>query len=115
MSIRQWRILGLASTLAAAGLLSACGGDEAAFVKACMSQGSGAQMMGGGNQEEFCKCSAHTAKANMSGKAFHALVLQSQGKQQEANDILSKLDSGEQAQMVAGSLKILGECAKLGN
>lgn len=114
MTIRPSSILGCLSIVAAVALLSACGGDEGAFVKACMSEGSGARMMGGGNQEEFCKCSAHTAKSNMSGKAFHALVLQSQGKQQEANDIMTKLDQGEQGQMIAGSLRILQDCAKFG-
>ena len=98
-------------------LLAGCGGGgEGEFVKACMSEsgGMGGEMFQremGMKKEDFCKCGARTAKSTLSGKAFHAMVLDMQGKKQEAYEITSKMDSAEQHALFMGMGKVFQDCA----
>ena len=117
--IRQaMRILGHASLVIIAALQAGCGGGDAgAFVQACMNEsGSPAGAMFeqnmGVSKDAFCKCGAKTAKASLSGKAFHAMVLDMQGKKQEAYEITSKMDPAEQQQVIMGMMTVFQNCAK---
>jgi hypothetical protein len=103
-----------------AALMAGCGGGDAgAFVKACMNESGGMngevfQRETGVKKEEFCKCAAKTAKSSMSGKAFHAMVLDMQGKKQEAYEITSKMDPDEQQKLMMGMVTVFQSCATAG-
>jgi hypothetical protein len=108
-----------AASLAIATVLAGCGGGgEAEFVKACMAEsgspsGDMFQQQMGVSKEAFCKCGAKTAKSSMSGKAFHAMVLDMQGKKQEAYEITSKLSESEQQEVMMAMGKVFQSCAKM--
>jgi len=101
-----------------AALSAGCGGGDAgAFVTACMNESgspSGAmfEQNMGVSKESFCKCGAKSAKSSLSAKAFHAMVLDMQGKKQEAYEITSKMDVAEQQQVVMGMVSVFRDCAK---
>jgi hypothetical protein len=117
---KSMRALQLAPAALVAALLAGCGGGTGEFVEACMKESGG---MGGETferemgmkKEEFCKCGAKTAKSSLSGKAFHAMVLDMQGKKQEALEITSKMDPQEQQQLYMGMASVFQQCAKVGN
>ena len=117
---KSMRALHLAPAALVAALLTGCGGGTGEFVEACMKESGG---MGGPmfeqemgvKKEEFCKCGAKTAKSSLSGKAFHAMVLDMQGKKQEAYEITSKMDTQEQQQLFMGMANVFQSCAKAGN
>jgi len=117
---KSMRALHLAPAALVAALLAGCGGGTGEFVEACMKESGG---MGGAmfeqemgvKKEEFCKCGAKTAKSSLSGKAFHAMVLDMQGKKQEAFEITSKMDTQEQQQLFMGMANVFQSCAKVGN
>jgi len=104
-----------------AALAAGCGGgDQAAFVKACMNEGGSPagevfQREMGVSKEDFCKCGAKTAKSELSAKAFHAMVLDMQGKRQEAAEITSKMDTGEQQKLMMGMATVFQQCANAGH
>jgi hypothetical protein len=103
-----------------AALAGACGGGEAEFVKACMNEGGSMsgdafQREMGVNKEDFCKCGAKTAKSSLSGKAFHAMVLEMQGKRQEAYEITSKMDTDEQQKLMMGMATVFQQCGNVGH
>jgi hypothetical protein len=104
-----------------AALAAACGGGgEAEFVKACMNESGSPssdmfQQQMGVSKEAFCKCGAKTARSSLSGKAFHAMVLDMQGKKQEAFEITSKMGADEQQKLMMGMAQVFQNCANVGH
>lgn len=100
-----------------AALFSACGGgpsgggsSEAEFVAACIKEGEGgaSQMLDkelGVTRDAFCKCGAPIAKSALSSDGYRAMILDMQGKREEASSITSKMSESEQQ----ASLEVLGK------
>lgn len=101
--------------------LAACEmmGGEGEFVQACLSEGKGdadkrMSDEAGVKRKAFCKCAAGEAKANLSPDGFRAMVLDMQGKSQEAREISSKMNPDERMAFLSATLKIFGSCATAG-
>ena len=108
--------LGILSRLAMAAvvgtLLSSCssGPSESEFVAACTKEGQGAasQLLDnelGVTRDTFCKCGASVAKSSLSSNGYRAMILDMQGKREEAASITSKMRASEQE----ASVKVLGD------
>jgi hypothetical protein len=102
-----------------AALLSGCdmlGLGDGEFVQACLDEGKRGvnkrfsdEM--GIDRETFCKCAAGEARANLSQDGYRAMILDMQGKGQEARDVSSKMNSSERMAFLEATLKIFGKCA----
>ena len=99
-------------------LFAACSGgpSDSEFVAACQNEGQGlaSQMLdreSGVTRDAFCECGAGVARSSLSSDGYRAMILDMQGKKQEAQDITSKMSDSEQeaAMMVVG--KMLEQCA----
>ena len=105
--------------VAAAVLLSACGSgpSDSDFVAACIQEGErGANKgmrreMGVKNAEEFCKCGAAGARASLSSDLRHAMILNMQGKKQEATAMTSKMSDTEKMSAMQSTMAIFGKCS----
>ena len=100
-----------------AALLAACdsGPSESDFVAACLKEGErGANKMMrkemGVKGDAFCKCAAKEAKASLSADARRAMILDMQGKKQEASAISSKMSDADQMAFMQGATNIFGKC-----
>ena len=119
MKIKATVLLRLAPVVMLATLLSACdlmGPSEGEFVQACLEEGrQGANKRlsdeMGVNRESMCKCAASEAKSSVSPEGYRALILNMQGKKQEASEITSKMNPDEQMATLGAMLKIFGKCA----
>ena len=100
-----------------AALLAACesGPSEAEFVAACLKEGEigvnkalrkEARVKG----DAFCKCAAKEARTNLSADAQRAMILDMQGKKQEAGAISSKMSDADQMAFMKGATTIFGKC-----
>lgn len=113
------RVGGLVTALIAAALLAGCdsGPSDSEWVAACLKEGErGANKMmrkemGVKSGEEFCKCGAAAAKASLSSDARRALILNMQGKTQEAQAITSKMSDADQDTAMKGAMTIFGKCS----
>jgi hypothetical protein len=56
------------------------------------------------SREEFCKCGAPIAKSSLSSDGYRAMILEMQGKGEEARTITAKMSESEQR----ASLEVLG-------
>ena len=110
----------LVLTVACAGaLFVACGGSgpsETEFVQACLQEGQGAatKMLDkelGVTREAFCTCGASVAKSSLSAEGYRAMVLEMQGKSEEARSITSKMNETEQLAAVTVAGAMLEKCA----
>ena len=99
-------------------LCAACNGgpNDSEFVAACMNEGQGpaSQMLDkemGVTRDAFCKCGAGVAKSSLSSDGYRAMILDMQGKKEEAGSITSKMSESEQqaAMMVLGEM--MEKCA----
>lgn len=114
-------MLCLVPVVIAAVLLSACdsGPSDSDFVTACLKEGErGANKgmrreMGIKNGEEFCKCGATAARASLSSDLRHAMVLDMQGKKQEASAITSKMSDTDKMAAIESTMSIFGKCAEM--
>lgn len=99
-------------------LLVACDGgpSEAEFVAACLKEGE----MGankalrremGVKGDAFCKCGAAEARSSLSADAQRAMILDMQGKSQEARAISSKMSDADQMAFMKGGMAVFGKCA----
>jgi hypothetical protein len=102
-------------------LLAACGRgpSEAEFVAACLKEGEmGANKMlrreMGFNSEAGCQCAAKEAASSMSADARHSMVLNMQGKKQEAKAIVAKMSEAEQMASMSGGFELFKKCAGRG-
>src|SRR5688500_14412087 len=108
---------GLRAVLVAGALLTACGGGPGGteFVEACLREGQSAasQMLDkelGVSREAFCKCGEPIARSSLSTDGYRAMVLEMQGKGEEARAITSTMNESEQT--AAGEVigKTLEQC-----
>ena len=110
----------LVMTVVVAGaLFMACGGggpSDTEFVEACLKEGqSGASKLLdnelGVTREAFCKCGATVARSALSAEGYRAMVLEMQGKGEEARSITSKMSETEQLASVNAAGEMLEKCA----
>ena len=110
----------LAMVAVVGALFAACSGgpSDSEFVAACKNegQGLGSQMLDaemGVTRDAFCECGAGVARSSLSSDGYRAMILDMQGKKQEAQDITSRMSDSEQeaAMMVVGEM--LQKCAGL--
>ena len=112
------RAVCIAGCIATVTLLAACSRSpsEAEFVAACMKEGEkGANKMLRGEMgvksDAFCKCAATEARSSLSADAQRAMVLDMQGKSQEANAMSSKMSDADQMAFMKGGIAVFGKCA----
>jgi hypothetical protein len=65
----------------------------------------------GVNRDTFCKCAAKEARSTLSADAQRAMILDMEGKKQEARAISSKMSESEQMAFMKGGLEVFGKCA----
>jgi hypothetical protein len=71
-------------------------------------QGLASQMLDaelGVTRDAFCKCGAGVARSSLSSDGYRAMILDMQGKREEARVITSKMSESEQQ----AGLMVLGE------
>ena len=102
----------LAMAVVVGALFTACdrGPSDSEFVAACMNEGQGgaSQMLDnemGVTRDAFCKCGAGVARSSLSSDGYRAMILDMQGKREEASNITSKMSESEQQ----ASMMVLGE------
>src|SRR5262245_58200155 len=105
------------TVLVAGALFVACGGgpSDTEFVEACVKEGQSAASQQldkelGVTREAFCKCGADVAKSALSADGYRAMVLEMQGKREEAAAITSKMSEGEQEAAVKVAGDMLEKC-----
>ena len=103
----------------AGALFMACGGgpSEAEFVEACMLEGqsTASQMLDkelGVTRQAFCACGANVAKSSLSADGYRAMVLEMQGKREEATAITSKMSERDQEAAVTTAGVMLEKCGQ---
>lgn len=99
-------------------LIGACSGapGESDFVTACIEEGQRGVNQAfdrelGIDRETFCKCAAKEARATLSADAQRAMILDMQGKKQEAGAISSKMSEAEQMAFMKGAAEVFEKCA----
>lgn len=114
---RPTQMSGLASFVVAGALLTACGGgpSDGEFVKACLQEGqnTASRMLDkelGVTREAFCSCGEPIARASLSTDGYRAMVLDMQGKGEEARAITSKMNESEQIASVEVIGKMMEQC-----
>lgn len=101
-----------------AALLAACdsGPSEAEFLAACLKEGERSvankalRKEMGVKGDAFCKCAAKEARTTLSADAQRAMILDMQGKKQEASAISSKMSDADQMAFMKGATTIFGKC-----
>ena len=100
-------------------LLTGCGGAggpaDTEFVEACLKEGQSAasQLLDkelGVTRDEFCKCGATLARSSLSADGYRAMVLEMQGKGEEATSITSKMSESEQIASVQVAAEMVEKC-----
>jgi hypothetical protein len=99
-------------------LMAACdsGPSEAEFVAACMKEGEKGANKAlrremGVKSDAFCKCAATEARSSLSADAQRAMILDMQGKSQEARVISAKMSEADQMAFMKGGMAVFGKCA----
>jgi geranylgeranyl pyrophosphate synthase len=107
----------LATAVVVGALVTACSGgpSESEFVAACMTEGQGvaSQMLDdelGITREAFCTCGAPVAKSSLSSDGYRAMILDMQGKREEASRLTSQMSESEQQAAVEVIGKMLETC-----
>lgn len=107
------------AVVVAGAVLVGCGGggpSDTEFVDACLKEGQGgaSQLLDkelGVTREAFCKCGATVARSALSADGYRAMVLEMQGKGDEARAITSKMSETEQLASVNAAGEMLEKCA----
>ncbi|MEO8185749.1 MAG: hypothetical protein ABI580_00095 [Burkholderiaceae bacterium] len=115
----RMRMLCLVPVAITAVLLAACdsGPSDSDFVTACLKEGErGANKgmrreMGVKNGEDFCKCGATAARVSLSSDLRRAMILNMQGKMQEASAMTSKMSDADKMAAMESTMSIFGKCA----
>ena len=118
MITRPEHISCVGAVIVACALLTACGGGGAGsteFVEACLKEGSSAasQMLDrelGVDRKAFCECGEPIAKSALSTEGYRAMVLDMQGKGEEARAITSKMNEAEQMASLEVLAKMMDQC-----
>jgi len=113
------RSLGTMFTLGiTAYMLLACssGPSESEFAAACMQEGQrGANKalsreMGIVSREKFCACTASETKPLVSADGYRWMMLDMQGKRQEAAALEAKMNENDRMEMAKAAMTVLGKC-----
>jgi len=98
-------------------LIAACDGgpSESEFVAACMKEGEKGANKAlrremGVKSDAFCKCAATEARSSLSADAQRAMMLDMQGKGQEARAISSKMSDADQMAFMKGGMAVFEKC-----
>jgi hypothetical protein len=99
-------------------LLAACdsGPSEGEFVAACLAEGErnvankALRKEMGVKGDQFCKCVGKEARTTLSADAQRAMILDMQGKKQEAAAVSSKMSNADQMAFMHGATNIFGKC-----
>ena len=99
-------------------LLTGCSGGgpaETEFVEACLKEGQSvaSQLLDkelGVTRDEFCKCGATFARSSLSADGYRAMILDMQGKGEEARSITSKMSESEQTAAVQVAADMVEKC-----
>lgn len=87
-------------------MLASCGavggGGKAAMVKSCVKEGE---------DKKTCECVATELEKNADKDVFKALVLQSQGKNEEAEKIMNALPMEKQFSAASAAMGAMMKCA----
>ena len=111
----------LGAMMVAGALLAACGGGAAGgpsgaeFVAACLQEGQSpaSQMLDkelGVTREAFCNCGEPIARSSLSTDGYRAMVLDMQGKGEEARAITSTMNESEQTAAVEVLGRMMEAC-----
>lgn len=86
--------------------LSGCGGGgKAVIIDTCMEEG---------DSKEDCVCLAQVLEENLSPRAFEAMVLQAQGKDEEAEKVTDSLGMTEALSIASAMIEVMSECGVSG-
>lgn len=98
-----------ASLLVAAILLAGCSGgpSKGEFVKACLNQ-KGPQIVR--LTEEMCDCAADYASENFEPRLQRVLVLNMEGKKQEAEALVEDMSFEDRAEFAVKQFEVVGKC-----
>lgn len=103
--------------LAMAATLAACDGgpSDSEFHTACLKEGSAGANKAmrremGVEGEAFCKCVTQEARTQVSATGRQAMLLDMQGRAQEARAISAKMDAAEQEAFMKGGLAVMQVC-----
>ena len=99
-------------------LVTGCSGGgpaETEFVEACLKEGQSAasQLLDkelGVTRDEFCKCGATFARSSLSADGYRAMVLEMQGRGEEAASITAKMSESEQTAAVQVAAEMVEKC-----
>ena len=116
--IRQPRHMSyLGAVMVAGALLAACSGGPsgAEFVEACLQEGqsTASQMLDkelGVTREAFCECGEPIARSSLSTGGYRAMVLDMQGKGEEARAITSTMNESEQTAAIEVLGRMMEQC-----
>jgi hypothetical protein len=119
--IAQTHMSCLGAVMVAGCLLTACGGtgsggpSEGEFVEACLKEGqsTASQMLDkelGVTREAFCECGEPIARSSLSTDGYRAMVLEMQGRGEEARAITSTMSESEQTAAVDALGRMLEQC-----
>jgi hypothetical protein len=118
MKLKWQLLLARPAVVIMATLSAACdsGPSESEFIAACMKEGqTGANKAMrremGVKSDVFCKCAATEARSSLSADAQRAMILDMQGKSQEASAISSKMSEADQMAFMKGGMAVFGKCA----
>jgi hypothetical protein len=117
-TLRSTPSLVVTVVLVGASLMACSGGpSESEFVDACLLEGKSAssQLLDrelGVTREAFCTCGAGVAKSSLSADGYRAMVLEMQGKREEATAITSKMSEDEQLNSVKVAGDMVEKCAQ---
>jgi len=104
--------------LALVAALAACDGapSESEFAAACMKEGQRgvnaamSREMGIVNREAFCKCTAKETKAVVSADGYRWMMLDMEGKRQEAAALQAKMSESDRMDVAKAAMTVLGKC-----
>jgi len=101
-------------------LIAACEGgpSDSEFETACISEGARGANKAlrremGVKSESFCKCVAKEARSQLSAQGRQAMMLDMQGKQQEARAITAKMKDAEQMEFMKGGMAVAQTCMNM--
>ena len=103
--------------LACALLACSSGPSESEFAAACVQEGQRSSAnramsreMGVVNRDAFCQCTARETKPLVSADGYRWMMLDMQGKRQEAAALEAKMSEADRMDMAKAAMSVLGKC-----